>query len=190
MMIADVELPKRRRNGPGHAGIAMTQTEDAAVAMAVDQSKLRVRIFKPNALTFPHHDLEAHALVVRELVRRDVLTKHGHELIKGFERRGQRVEGHRLESTRGPLPVPRSEMEPWRKRCVAGVQRRSFCAIACREVAKYLMKAPVYNGTRLAMCTGRPTLNRQERSRELITPRPPQLVSQRSSGRIQHRLDR
>jgi hypothetical protein len=95
VMIADVELAKRIGNSSGHPRIAVPKAEDATVAMAVDESKLRVSILEPNALTPPHHHLKAHALVVRELVGRDVLAKHSDELVGGFEWRGQWFVGHR-----------------------------------------------------------------------------------------------
>jgi hypothetical protein len=100
MMIADVELSKRRRNGTGHARIAMPEAEDATVTMTVDEPKLRVRIFEPNAFTLPNHDLKAHTLVVRELVGRDVLAKHIGKRIESFERLRGWILGHRPEFTR------------------------------------------------------------------------------------------
>jgi len=74
-MIADVELSQ----GVGHCcrdpRVAVPEAEDPAVAMTIDEAKSGVRILEPDALPFSHDHLEAHALVVRELVGRDVRSK-------------------------------------------------------------------------------------------------------------------
>ena len=76
MVIADIELAQGVGHRGGDARVAVPEAEDTAVAMAVDETKSGVRIFEPDALTFPHDHLKAHLLVVRELVGRDVLSKN------------------------------------------------------------------------------------------------------------------
>jgi hypothetical protein len=77
----------------------VTEAEHATVAMAVDQAKLRIRILEPNTFTLPHHHLKAHALVVRQLVGRDVLAEDSDELVKRFERLRRFIPRHQWEST-------------------------------------------------------------------------------------------
>ena len=133
MMIADVELPKRRRNGAGHSGIAVPKAEDAAVAMAVDQTKPRVRVFEPNAFALPHHELKAHPLVVRQLVGCDVLAKHGCELRRKF--RKAETAGRGTSAAVYPRSAVRSsaarqeQAQPVRRRG----PRRSFCATRAKK---------------------------------------------------------
>jgi hypothetical protein len=144
VMVTDVELSKSLHNCTGDSRIAMPKTEDAAIAMTVDQAEFRVRIFEPNALTPPHHDLKAHTLVVRKLVGCDVLAKHGGKLVEGFKRLRGRTLGHGASLPELAFVFFGDQHQHWRNGCATAYCRRSFCASSCRKVAKMVTKAAAW----------------------------------------------
>ena len=99
MMVSDVELTEGVRHRGSDLWVAVPEAEDAAVAVAVDETLARIRVLEPDPLPFPHDHSKAQALVVRELVGCDVRAKHLGKRIKRLVGLSVATGGHRLEST-------------------------------------------------------------------------------------------
>ena len=76
MAVADVQVVQAPPHGVDDPGVAVTEVEHAAVAVAVEPAALGVEgVVEPRALPLPHDDVQAQVGVRRDLAGVDVLRE-------------------------------------------------------------------------------------------------------------------